>query len=750
MVRGQWIFLSFIAVLTIVVYFESGLFWIVLIGLIIRIIVIKNKYLVLFGIFISIIFIIRCQIEQKQNSISEINSALISPDKITVNGNLLSGELRDGDRTARFTYQLKNRTEQKLWQNLSELVDIKLKVKEIIPISGPRNIGEFNFQKYMKHKRIESTIRIASITQISEHHPIKTSERINVLRIHMIKYFDQLPKWLSIHAKSLIVGYTDSSNKDFLVVLSSLGIIHLFSLSGLHVLILLSLLRKLTSALKIPIEIVDTIMLFLLPCYGLLVGSKSGIWRAIVLAIVGIVVRKLKISLGRLDTFSITLLICILVYPFGIAEMGGQLSFLLSFAILYLYQEAGFIMTIFKMNLVNLPVICLYIYQFNWLTLLANFVFVPFFTVVILPVTIISSFTVTWSGWKFFNLFFDQIYKLLDLVAKRPNFTFITGKIPIFAVIVLIIISLFYIESKNFWNKYLWQYCVLFIICIIFNKFPLYGSVNLIDVGQGDSILITTPISRQTILIDVGGKLSFPTKEWEKRVTRDQVSNSTIPLLKSKGISKIDKVFLTHKDVDHIGNLETLLTGFKVKEVNFGIGLEKNKRISNVINNYPKVKFKNLRQGDTVDIGGIKLNVLWPKKSSIGENEDSLTMIAKLKNKTWLFTGDLDQAGEKEILKDYNLKIDYLKVGHHGSKTSTSKELLQQSRPQRAFISSGVNNRYGHPNKETIDRLKQQQIEYFNTADYGMISWYYFFFNNNEKTTTFLKGDLVENSRTKK
>jgi len=294
-------------------------------------------------------------------------------------------------------------------------------------------------------------------------------------------------------------------------------------------------------------------------------------------------------------------------------------------------------------------VICFYTYQFNWLTLLVNIVFVPFFSYFILPVTIISAMTVHWPFWIFLNRFFAELYGRLDMIANDSNFIFITGRFPEWLVLILLVVVIFYVESKGFWNKYLIQYLVIFSCGILLNKVPLFGAVRLIDVGQGDSILITTPLNRQTFLIDVAGKLNYSSPNWAKHVSSDQVDNSTIPFLKSQGISHVDKIFLTHKDVDHVGNLETILSKFQVHEVNFGIGLENNPRIKQAIQKHPEVKFKNLKQGDLVDTGFIRWQVLWPKTRGIGENDDSLTLLAQIKQKKWLFTGDLDIAGEKKI-----------------------------------------------------------------------------------------------------
>ncbi|WP_334332629.1 DNA internalization-related competence protein ComEC/Rec2 [Companilactobacillus sp. HBUAS59544] len=704
----------------------------------------KNWSMVIWLVLLTTVFSFRLQTFQVPNK-PNVNQAVIFSDQISINGDSLSGQMHLENQVVRFNYRLKNQLEQKNWQTLSGMYAVKSNIEEVKTIDGPRNPAEFNFGKYLANKGIFYRVRVKEFNSIEKITAVKIFDKINVLRTQIIKNLNQLPKWLRIHAQSLIVGYTQSSDKDFLKILSSLGIIHLFSLSGLHVLIILTIVVKITSLLKIPREWVETAMLTVLPCYGLLVGSKSGIWRAIVLVMVGIIVKKASIAISRLDLFSITMLICLFIYPFAIVEMGGQLSFLLAFAILYLDQGANFFEATLKMNLVSLPIICYYTYQINWLTLLVNLIFIPIFSYLILPITLLSALTVHWSFWRFVNEIFEKMYSLLDYFASDPNFMFVTGQISSWFVIILLIISLFLVESKTIFNKYLFQYVILLLICVGLNKFPVFGCVNIIDVGQGDSILLTTPFLRKVYLIDTGGKVKFNSKPWTQHESLNQVDTSTIPYLKSKGIDRVDRLFLSHKDQDHIGNLETLLAKFPVSEVNFGFGLEQNKRIKALITKYPQIKFVGRKQGDVIN-DAINFQVLWPKNKGLGENKDSLTLLTKIKDKSWLFTGDLDIASEKKILKDYRFKVDYLKLGHHGSKTSTSDELLTATKPKIGFISAGVNNRYGHPNKETLERLEKHQVKYLNTAEYGMISWYYNFFDDKEEITTFLKGDLFEDN----
>ena len=747
--KNYFIFPAIMMGIVVAAMFESSWFWLLVLILIVRLLCLKKLVVLIVTIVLAVITGIRCQSFIQKTKPENFRTAVFYPDKISVNGDILSGELK-ATQNMRFIYRIKTKKEQKVWKNLSELTIAQVKVAKVQPLQGPRNPGEFDFKKYAQHKGVFYQVNLKNVDHLQTAQPQTMSEKINALRIHIINHLSRLPKWLKVHAQSLLVGYVPNAEKDFLKTLSILGIIHLFSLSGLHVLVILTFLRKITSFFKIPVDWVDGVFLLILPCYGLLVGSKSGIWRAIVLAMLAIILKKLKISVSKLDLFSLTLLVCTLIYPFAMIEMGGQLSFLLSFTILYLYEGTNLLLATFKMNLVSFPLICFYTYQFNWLTLIVNIVFVPLFMTVILPITIISAFTVQWPLWNFVNQIFDSLYRFLDGLALNRQFTFITGKFSVVLVLLLVIITLFYVESRNFWNRYLMSYMIIFWGCVLLNKFPLTGSVNLIDIGQGDSILITTPLNRKVVMIDVAGKVQFPTKSWAKHASGNQVDFNTLPVLKSKGISHVDKLFLTHKDVDHIGNLETILTKFDVREVNFGVGLENDLKIKRTIQKHPQIKFKNLRQGDKVKVGTLNFQVLWPQKSGKGENSDSLTLLTKIKQRSWLFTGDLDIPSENKILRKYRFKVDYLKLGHHGSKTSTGDNLLQVTKPSVGLISAGINNRYGHPNQETLTRLKKHQVQYFNTAEYGMISWYYNFFNNEERLTTFLKGDLIEGNRTKK
>ncbi|USQ69884.1 DNA internalization-related competence protein ComEC/Rec2 [Companilactobacillus allii] len=716
----------------------------------IRIILLKNVKLLLLALIVGgfMTGYAQFQLHSIPRIPDNVTKLYIASDDIKVSGDLLSSIASDDKQKFKVYYRIPDEREKRFWTNLNNVVEVRIKTKNIETIKEARNPGEFDYAKYLQHRKIYYGITIDKFEQTNIKTNLSIKDKINVLRIHLIQKFNKLPKWLKIHAHSLLLGYNDNADENLFSNLSTLGIIHLFSLSGLHVLIFLSIFRKICSFLRITREFVDLSMLFMLPLYGILVGSKPGIWRAIILAIVGIILQKMNITCSKTDIFGLTIFFCLLLNPYSLMDMGGQLSFLLSFSLLFINSGNVIVQTL-KINLVSLPLILFKTYQFSWLILLANLVFVPIFEYIILPVTLISAIFVE-SGMLFWNLFnnlFDRIYSMIALFSSNDTYSLITGTLPVAIVFILTFVALFIIESKFLINRYLVSYLIILCFAIFLNKHPISGQVSIIDVGQGDSILITTPLNRKTYLVDTGGKLDFPKKEWQKRKQLNQVEVSTIPYLKQHGISKIDKVFLSHKDVDHIGNLETLIKKFPVDEIDFGTGLEENFRIYQIIKDNPKIKFNKFHTGDRFRDGNIDWNIIWPKDKSIGENGDSLTILANIQGNNWLFTGDLDIEGEKKILASQKFDVDYLKVGHHGSKTSSGYDFIKSISPKMALISAGVNNRYGHPNKETIETLDKLHVPHMNTAEYGMITWYYYPFSNKNKITTFLKGEVVEDSR---
>ncbi|CDW59576.1 Lactamase B and dCMP cyt deam 1 domain containing protein [Trichuris trichiura] len=248
------------------------------------------------------------------------------------------------------------------------------------------------------------------------------------------------------------------------------------------------------------------------------------------------------------------------------------------------------------------------------------------------------------------------------------------------------------------------------------------GMVAFVDVGQGDSIFIKPPFKQETFLIDTGGRLTFRQKKWQSRQQKHLSDYNLLPFLKSLGCTKIDHLLITHNDADHMGELMNVIDNVKVKNLYLAKGSQV--ELKTLIQSIKGTKIHLVKKGDTVG-NKLKVQILSPEKST-GENDDSLVTYFTINHQRFLLTGDLETTGEEALIRNYpQLKTDFLKVGHHGSNTSTGKELLEKVRPKYAIISAGKKNRYGHPTQETLTKLNKQKIRVFRTDQQGMIYYHW-------------------------
>ncbi|OOC60464.1 ComEC/Rec2 family competence protein [Paenibacillus ihbetae] len=276
------------------------------------------------------------------------------------------------------------------------------------------------------------------------------------------------------------------------------------------------------------------------------------------------------------------------------------------------------------------------------------------------------------------------------------------------------------------------------------------GLVQFLDVGQGDSILVTTPEGKH-ILIDGGGTLNFrkPSDAWKERKSPYEVGEKVVvPLLKKRGVHRLDAVIMSHGDQDHIGGLQAVLREIPVDSIVFNGSLTDSDAFRQSMAIALRKKIPVYRAG--ADLMEWKLGkdtgirFLSPVTSPSGEsgqalslvkeqNHASLVFVLQMNGCRFLFTGDTDEAAEQKILLHMeertdggglpllNEPIDVMKVAHHGSKTSTSERWMDAWRPRAAVISAGVNNMYGHPHPDVVARLEQYRAVIYQTNRHGEI-----------------------------
>ena len=280
------------------------------------------------------------------------------------------------------------------------------------------------------------------------------------------------------------------------------------------------------------------------------------------------------------------------------------------------------------------------------------------------------------------------------IIFKIDIFKIIIPKLSLLAIFIYYFFLLF-INNKK---KYIGIFILLISLKII-TKLDSNFYVYYLDVSQGDSSLLISPYQKDVTMIDTGGLSN----------NRFYISDNYIKFFKSIGITKIDNLLITHGDYDHMGEAINLVNNFKVEKVIFNCG-EFNELEKDLIKVLDKKKIPYYSCIKELNIDDNKLYFL-NNKDYGNENDNSSVIYTKLNNYKFLFMGDAGVEVEEDLIEKYNLQdIDVLKVGHHGNKTSSSKKFIDEIEPKYSIISVGKNNRYGHPNNEVLNNIKDSKI----------------------------------------
>ncbi|HFL3264112.1 TPA: ComEC/Rec2 family competence protein [Clostridioides difficile] len=237
-------------------------------------------------------------------------------------------------------------------------------------------------------------------------------------------------------------------------------------------------------------------------------------------------------------------------------------------------------------------------------------------------------------------------------------------------------------------------------------------SIHMIDVGQGDSILVQTPTNKN-ILIDGGD---------------EDGENIITSYLRQKRIKTIDIIIATHPDSDHIGSLDNVIKKFNVNSVYMPEQSTDSEAYQNLINSCTDkdLSIQYLYKDDVLNIdNNINIYVLSPSYIQEESNLNSIVFKLTFNDNSFLFMGDAEEENEKEILRSFELNnINFIKIGHHGSNSSSSLEFIKKISPDIAAISCGYKNQYGHPHREVINNLKQNHVSIYRTDRIGDIVFY--------------------------
>ncbi len=551
--------------------------------------------------------------------------------------------------------------------------------------------NSFDYKKYLYNKKIYYIVEADKINKIENNNNyLYTIKNILYKKINTMKS--------SSYIKTFILGDNSDISADIKEEYQNIGVSHLFSISSSHIYFISTIicyyLDRITYNKKIKRIIVNVFLIFFL----LLLGLIPSLLRAILMYSLSTFNYLFKLNLKKIDIMMLVIILAIIIDPFIIYDIGFIYSYLISlFLIIFtnrIRKKKGINKVIYTTLIsffASLPITIYNSYEINIISILVNVLLIPIVSTIIFPLSIIALIL------PFLDSFLYQLISLLE------NFTIFISSIEITIISFpkpnIIIIIIYYIILLITLHKPKLSYLLLITILIIKASPYLDGDTNIVafDVGQADCLLIQFPYNKKNILIDTGNNYS------EYKI------KNIINYLKSKGISKINYLVISHGDYDHIGGSFYLVNNFKVENVIFNRGKfnDLEKKLITVLEKRNIKYFQNIKE---LNLNNNRLYFL-NNKLYDDENDNSTIIYTEISGIKILLMGDAEMEVERYILEKYNLKnIDILKVGHHGSRTSSHKEFINSINPKYSIISVGKNNRYGHPNKEVLNNLNNSKI----------------------------------------
>ena len=684
--------------------------------------ILQSKYLFKFILIVCIFYaeIIFFYFPQKSKYIGNEKEFIGIVTNLKEDGDHLTLEIKEKEKLI-VHYYFKTKKEK---QKFLKQIELGTKIKITGTLNQPSNNtipNIFNYKEYLKHKGVFFLIQANKIEILSYHQNL--FYQIKNITLNRIDKIDKTG-----YLRTFILGDKTIMDQEIISKYQENGISHLFSISGMHisfiVTILLFLLNKITYHNKSKYGIISIFLIF----YLFLTGNSASITRTTIMFILFSINKCFNLKIKPIDLLICLLSISIIIDTNLIFDIGFQFSYVISTAIILCQKKISKLPNRYKSLYISLlsfivsfPISIYHFQKINFLSILFNLVMIPLVSTIIFPATFLVLI--------FNNLY--PIYEKLIFILEKINAIFYCipyGKIIFCKPSISMIIFYYLLIILSIYKK---KYSILLgIVIFIHYQMPMMNQnllVTFLDIGQGDSIFIKMPHNQGNILIDTGGKIEIPKEKWARNKNKATLTTSRIiPYLHSMGIQKLDYLILSHGDYDHMGEAINLVNNFKVKKVIFNCG-EFNDLEKELIRVLDKKKIKYYSCIKELNIDNNKLHFLQTKFYD-NENDNSNVIYTKLDGYKFMFMGDAGIDKEKDILEKYNVsKIDVLKVGHHGSKTSSSKEFINEINPNYSIISVGKNNRYGHPNKEALNNLEDSKV--YRTDQDGSIM---FKFKNNK------------------
>ncbi len=616
-----------------------------------------------------------------------------------IDGDKLSFEIK-GKEKLKCTYFIKSEEEK----NNLEKLDLGIELLLEGTLSEPNNNtipNTFNYKKYLKRNKIKYILSVKNFKVINNKTNILYSIKNGIIK-HIRTY--QSKDYL----QAFIIGDKSYMDDEIKQSYQSLGVSHIFAISGMHISLLSTLIITFLKNLKIKENKAYIVVIVFLLFYMFITNFQASIIRSVGLFTLLYINKRISLDIKVINVLLLDISLILFFIPNFLYNVGFLYSSVVSFSLIkYSHLIKGnYLITCLKVSVIaflfSLPITMLNNYEFNLLTIFNNLLIVPLVSIVLYPLSIIT-FMLPFLD----NVLFTITKSLEFITPYLLTINIIIPKINFIVVIIYYVLLILFFES---YKKIFLIFLTLLIISI--KLIPLIDqsyNIYFLDVGQGDSILIKK--GYECILIDTGGKQEFKKEAWKMK-KEFYYTDNTINLIHSLGLSKINTIILTHGDADHAKEITHLLNNINVDSVIINKG-----ELNYLEKQIPSYLISKQYKGK-LDFKLLDTDIIYDN-----ENDNSIISLLNAYGKNILFMGDASIKTEKDLIKKYKLKIDLIKLGHHGSKTSSGYDFLKTINVHESIISSGRNNRYNHPNKETIDNLNKLNINYINTQDKGTIHY---------------------------
>ncbi|WP_238597599.1 DNA internalization-related competence protein ComEC/Rec2 [Staphylococcus edaphicus] len=532
---------------------------------------------------------------------------------------------------------------------------------------------------------------------------------------------------------ALITGDTTKLQDYQLDQLKEIGIYHLLAISGTHISALIGILFYILNKIRCPLFIIKCILFSLLPVYTFYTGMAPSAIRAAFVALILILVPK-SIYKHSLNIFSFAFILITLIFPQLIYNIGFQFSFFITFCILFslpIMKNANILKSTIFISIIaqlaSLIISAIHFNQIQWVGVLANLFFVPFYTFILFPSTLLYFFILHFPFnlslfTKFMNIILILHDKVICIFMKITTIKWYTpelSQIHITIIIFLILTAIIILVHKRYFI-FIIVFIILFFVVTILPNSDEY-KLTMLNVNQGDAILFETA-KQESMLIDTGGVLSRKGDRTNHMLSKLRI----LPTLKKHGLRKLNYLIITHPHVDHMGELSYLIGKYQIEHIIINKDSFNINQLNALETQCQKhgIKLLDFKYFNHFVLSKANINLLNATiQNSTDLNEHSIITLIQYNNIKILLMGDASKNNESLLLKKYNLKnLDILKVGHHGSKTSSGSNFINIIHPRISLISVGQKNKYNLPNIEVIYRLKAMDSKIYMTSHSGEVT----------------------------